>query len=206
MIAKNQKHQDEANFEFIPEFLNLAYSHIQKYPKSRQQSAVMPLLDLAQRQNDGWLSQSAIEYVAKLLEMAPVRVLEVATFYTMYNLKPVGKFHVQVCTNLPCWLRGATDVVKVCKKTLEINVNETTNDNLFTLSEVECLGACVNAPMMQINDDFYEDLTEQSANDVLCKLRQGQKVNSGSQIGRHTCEPSNGLTSLKHQAKKVSQG
>ncbi|MBV5324685.1 MAG: NAD(P)H-dependent oxidoreductase subunit E, partial [Rhodospirillaceae bacterium] len=128
--------------------------------------AVMPLLDLAQRQ-DGWVSRAAMEAIAGMLDMAPIRVEEVATFYTMYNRKPVGKFHVQVCTNLPCMLRGSDDVVAAAKTALGVDFGDMTADGLFTLSEVECLGACVNAPMMQINDDYYEDLDAESTKAVL---------------------------------------
>ena len=122
----------------------------------------MPLLDLAQRQHDGWLPRAAMDHVAELVGLPQMRIYEVATFYTMYNLAPIGENHLQVCTNLPCWLRGSDDVVKTCKNKLGINMGETTPDGKFTLNEMECLGACVNAPMMQINDDYYEDLDESS--------------------------------------------
>ncbi len=190
--------QEPTNFEFTGQFLKTAKSHIKKYPKNRQSSAVMPLLDLAQRQNGGWIPKPAINYVANLLGMPSIRVLEVATFYTMYNLEPMGQFHVQVCTNLPCWLRGSNDVLNSCKKCLGIEIGETTDDNLFTLSEVECLGACVNAPMMQINDDYFEDLTSETTENILFNLREGAVVKAGSQIGRNSCEPINGLTSLQY--------
>jgi len=184
------------SFAFTPEYMALAEKFIAKYPNGRQASAVMPLLDLAQRQNDGWLPRVAIDYVADMLGMPPIRVYEVATFYTMYNLKPVGKNHVQVCTNLPCWLRGSDDIVKSCKRVLGIGLGETTEDGMFTLTEVECLGACVNAPMMQINDDYYEDLDSTSAESLLTELKLGESPRTGSQIGRRSCEPIGGLTSL----------
>ena len=183
-------------FVFNDESLAEARREIAKYPEGRQASAVMPLLDIAQRQNGGWLSRAALEYIADMLDMPEMRVLEVATFYTMYNLKPVGRHHVQVCTNLPCWLRGSDEVVKACQRTLGIGFGETTEDGLFTLTEVECLGACVNAPMMQINDDYYEDLEPGTTQSILTELRNGEMPKAGSQSGRHTCEPAGGLTSL----------
>jgi NADH-quinone oxidoreductase E subunit len=128
--------------------------------------------------------------------MPPIRVYEVATFYTMYNLQPVGKNHVQICTNLPCWLRGSDAIVEACKRTLGVEFGGTTEDGEFTLSEMECLGACVNAPMMQINDDYYEDLDPVSAESILTELKLGESPKTGSQIGRNSCEPVTGLTSL----------
>jgi NADH-quinone oxidoreductase E subunit len=186
------------NFAFTPENAKAAKSVIAKYPTGWQESAVMPLLDLAQRQHDGWLSRAAMETVAGMLAMPPIRVYEVATFYTMYNLAPVGKHHVQVCTNLPCWLRGSENIFGACKKTLAIDMGMTTEDGLFTLSEAECLGACANAPMMQIGDDYYEDLDSDSTSAVLEKLKAGDTPKPGSQTGRHTSEPAGGLTSLKN--------
>ena len=183
-------------FEFSPESRDAADAFIAKYPKGRHESAVMPLLDLAQRQHDGWLPRAAMDYVAEYLAMPPIRVYEVATFYTMYNLEPVGRNHVQVCTNLPCWLRGSGAIVEACKRTLGLEFGGTTEDGLFTLSEMECLGACVNAPMMQINDDYYEDLDPTSAESILTGLRLGETPKTGSQIGRKSCEPSAGLTTL----------
>ena len=169
---------------------------IARYPEGRQASAVLPLLDLAQRQNGGWLSQSAMEHVSKLLKMAKIRVLEVASFYTMYRLDPVGEFVVQVCTTTPCALRGCQEVLNACKEELEIEVGGTTPDNKFTLFEVECLGACVNAPMMQVNDDYYEDLDPVSARAVLRALRNGESTKPGPQGARRGSEPASGLTSL----------
>ncbi len=186
------------NFAFTPENAKAAKSVIAKYPIDWQESAVMPLLDLAQRQHDGWLPRAAMETVAGMLAMPPIRVYEVATFYTMYNLAPVGKHHVQVCTNLPCWLRGSENIFGACKKTLAIDMGMTTEDGLFTLSEAECLGACANAPMMQIGDDYYEDLDSDSTSAVLEKLKAGDTPKPGSQTGRHTSEPAGGLTSLKN--------
>jgi len=183
-------------FDFSPENREKAKAIMAKYPEGWRESAVMPLLDLAQRQNGGWLTNAAMDHVAGMLAMPPIRVYEVGTFYTMYNLKPVGRHHVQVCTNLPCWLRGSEAIAGACRKTLGIGFGGTTEDGLFTLSEVECLGACVNAPMMQINDDYYEDLDSDSTEKVLVELQRGGKPRPGSQTGRHTCEPAGGLTTL----------
>ncbi len=183
-------------FAFTPENLEAAKAAMAKYPDGRQASAVMPLLNLAQRQNGNWLPRAAMDCVAEMLEMPPIRVYEVATFYTMYNLEPVGKHHVQVCTNLPCRLRGADKVVEACRKTLGVDFGETTGDGEFTLSEVECLGACVNAPMIQVNDDFYEDLDEASTQSVLSVLKSGGTPKPGPQNGRKGCEPAGGPTTL----------
>ena len=183
-------------FAFSDENRRTADRIIARYPEGRQASAVLPLLDLAQRQHDGWLPRVAMDHVAQVLDMAPIRVYEVATFYTMYNLKPVGTHHVQVCTNLSCWLRGSDKVVAACAETLGIGLGETTGDGQFTLSEVECLGACVNAPMIQINDDYYEDLDADSTARVLTDLKDGRQPKRGSQIGRTSSEPAGGLTSL----------
>ena len=142
----------------------------QRYPDDRRESAVMPLLHLAQREFGGWLSQEAMDYVAGLVGMSPMRVYEVATFYTMYNLKPVGKYHVQVCTNISCWLCASDGIVKALEEKLGIKVGETSEDARFTLYEVECLGACVNAPMMQINDDYYENLTPDRVSEIIDRL------------------------------------
>ncbi|MDA0997407.1 MAG: NADH-quinone oxidoreductase subunit NuoE [Proteobacteria bacterium] len=195
-------------FLFTAESEALAKAAIAKYPEGRQRSAVMPLLDIAQRQSGGWLPMPAIEYVALYLDMPAIRVLEVASFYTMYNLKPVGRHHVQVCTNLPCWLRGSDNIAHACKHELGVDFGETTADGQFTLSEVECLGACVNAPMMQIGDDYYEDLDKESTVNILKELRAGGQPMTGSHGGRYTCEPMGGLTSLNHQddlrAEKVA--
>ncbi|HIF58875.1 MAG TPA: NADH-quinone oxidoreductase subunit NuoE [Rhodospirillales bacterium] len=194
----NQNFDQLTAYKFTAKTMKIAKQHIAKYPKGRQASAVMPLLDLAQRENGGWLPRAAMDYISDLLKMPKIAVYEVATFYTMYNLKPVGKFHVQVCTNLPCLLRGSDKIVNVAKNFLKISIGETTEDNLFTLTEVECLGACVNAPMMQINDDYYEDLDSDSTSAVLEKLKAGDTPKPGSQTGRHTSEPAGGLTSLKN--------
>ncbi len=183
-------------FEFSSETAASAEMHVAKYPAGKQQSAVMPILDLAQRQNSGWLTQEIIEYIADYLGMAPMKVLEVATFYTMYNHKPVGKHHVQVCGTTPCWLRGSDDIMNACKKHLGIEKGETTADGLFTLSEVECAGACVNAPVVAIGDDYFEDLSPESMIELLNKLKNGEAVQAGPQIDRQTSAPIGKATSL----------
>lgn len=188
------------SFAFTPENLDEAKRIIAKYPPGRQASAVMPLLDLAQRQHGGWLPRAAIEYVADLLTMPSIRVWEVATFYTMYNLKPVGKHLVQVCTTTPCWLMGSDEVVAACRRKLGIGFGETTPDGLFTLLEVECLGACVNGPMIQINDDYYEDLDGPRTEALLDALARGETPRPGSQTGRSGSAPVTGPTTLRNVA------
>ena len=187
------------SFAFTKENIALADATIAKYPEGRERSAVMPLLDIAQRQSGGWLPMPAIEYVAEYLSMPAIRVLEVASFYTMYNLKPIGENFVQVCTNLPCWLNGSDNIMRACHKNLGIKTGETTADGKFTLIEAECLGACVNAPMVQINDDYYEDLDSASMGRIIDQLRAGEEPTPGSQVARHTCEPLGGMTALTHQ-------
>ncbi|MBV8169609.1 MAG: NADH-quinone oxidoreductase subunit NuoE [Alphaproteobacteria bacterium] len=184
------------HFEFNAEMRAAADKIIAKYPAGRQASAVIPLLDLAQRQHGGWLPRAAMDHVAAVLGMAPIRVYEVATFYTMFNLNPVGRYHVQVCTTTPCWLRDSDAVLNACKKKLGVEIGGTTADGKFTLSEVECLGACVNAPMVQINDDFYEDLDARSTEAILDALARGETPKRGPQSGRKTSEPVSGLTTL----------
>lgn len=166
---------------------------LEKYPKDRPQSAVMPLLDLAQAQNGGWLSQDAIEGIAGLLQMPVIRVQEVATFYTMYRLQPVGKTVIQVCTTTPCWLRGSDDVLNVCKTKLGIQPGETKND--ISVFEVQCLGACVNAPIVQINDAYIEDVNPEVFNKMLDDIIAGKPVKTGSMIGRVSSEPMKGFAS-----------
>lgn len=184
------------SFVFTAETMEKAQRIIARYPEGRQQSAVMPLLDLAQRQHDNWLPRVAMDYVADMLGMPRIRVYEVASFYSMYNRAPVGKHFVQVCTTTPCWLRGSDAVMSACKRKLGIEAGETTADGQFTLIEVECLGACVNAPMMQIGDDFYEDLTAENTEAVLDALAKGNRPQAGSQTGRTTSAPYTGLTTL----------
>jgi NADH-quinone oxidoreductase E subunit len=181
-----------AAFAFTAENLARARAHIAKYPEGRQASAVLPLLDLAQRQHDGWLPRAAMDHVAGLLDMAPIRVYEIASFYTMFNLRPVGRYLLQACTTTPCWLRGSDAVVAACERKLGIEVGGTTADGLFTLVEVECLGACVNAPILQINDDFYEDLDGPATERLLDAARRAALPPPGSVIGRRGSEPLGG--------------
>jgi len=182
---------------------------ISRYPTGKQQSAVMPLLDLVMRQvaeegqTGGWIPEVAMEEIAKILDMPKIKVFEVATFYSMYILEPIGKHHIQCCTTTPCWLRGSADIVKACEKHLGIHVGETSRDGKFTLSEVECLGACVNAPMVQINDTFYEDLTPARMREIIDALAAGQEVQPGSQNGRRYSMGLDGPTSLTDEAKKA---
>tara|TARA_B110000008_G_C16653621_1_gene437756 strand:+ start:80 stop:670 length:591 start_codon:yes stop_codon:yes gene_type:complete len=173
-------------FDWSDENFTIAKKIIEKYPNGRQHSAVIPILDLAQRQNNGWLNKKALEKVAETLSMSFIRVLEVATFYSMFNLEPVGKNFVQICRTTPCWLRGSDKLTNVAKNFLGCNLGETSKDNNFTIVEVECLGACANAPMVQINDDYYEDLDENNFKDLLNNLKNNKVVNKGSQIGRQT--------------------
>ena len=187
------------SFAFTPANLAAAQAVIAKYPAGRQQSAVMPLLDMAQCQ-EGWVTQPAIEAIGEMLEMAPMRVQEVATFYTMYNLKPSGRNHVQVCTNICCLLRGSDGIAESVRGVLGIEFGESTADGAFTLTEVECLGACVNAPMMQINDDYYEDLTPDSVKTVLEALKRGEQPKPGPQAGRQFSAPEGGPTTLTELA------
>jgi NADH-quinone oxidoreductase subunit E len=180
---------------------------IARYPAGRQRSAVIPLLDLAQRQvgaetnTQGWLPIPVMEFVGRELDLPYVQVLEVATFYTMFNLEPVGRFHVQVCGTTPCMLRGSDDVLSACYKR-GLRKSYTTEDGLFTLTEVECLGACANAPMVQINDDNYEDLSEESMGAILDALANGQAPMPGPQIDRQTSCPVTGPTTLKKMAER----
>jgi NADH-quinone oxidoreductase E subunit len=188
--------EQPASFEFTPENLRVAEAHIAKYPPGRQASAVLPLLDLAQRQSGGWLPRAAMDRVAQILAMPPIRVYEVASFYTMFNLRPVGRYLLQACTTTPCWLRGSDDVVAACERKLGIVIGGSTADGLFTLVEAECLGACVNAPILQVNDDFYEDIDGPATEALLDALRAGTPPPPGSMIGRQGSEPIGGRTTL----------
>lgn len=174
---------------------------LKRYPEKRKQSGVIPLLDIAQRQNDNWIPLKAIDAIAERLGMAPIRVLEVATFYTMFNLAPVGKWFLQACTTTPCWLRGSDKVMSCIKDKLGLEGHhQTTADGQFTLLEVECLGACVNAPILQVNDDFYEDMDYEKTKALLDSLAKGEQPKVGSMAGRNVSEPVDGavtLTSLK---------
>ena len=177
------------NFEWSSENFKIISDIIKKYPSNRIQSAVIPLLDLAQRQNDGWLSKNSLEKVAETLSMSYIRVLEVATFYSMFNLEPIGKNFVQICRTTPCWLRGSEKLSKAAMEVCKTNLGETSTDNKFTVVEVECLGACCNAPMVQINDDYYEDLDEENFRKILLNLKNNKSNKVGSQIGRKSSQP-----------------
>ena len=186
-----------ATFAFDAANLERARAIIARYPAGRQASAVLPLLDIAQRQSGNWLPRAAMDYVAGMLDMAPIRVYEVATFYSMFNLQPVGAWFFQVCTTTPCWLRGSDKVVEACQRKLGIGIGETTPDGKFTLKEVECLGACVNAPIIQVNDDFYEDLDGPSTEKLIDELAAGRVPARGSAIGRQKSAPEGGPQVLK---------
>ncbi len=190
-LAENQPE----SFEFTPENRAWLDAQIAKYPPGRQASAVIPALWQAQKQHDYWLPQKAMEKVAEILDMPRIRVLEIATFYTMFNLAPVGKYFIQLCGTTPCMLRGADEIIHVCQERIGPQ-RQVTADGLFSWLEVECLGACCNAPMVQINDDYYEDLDADNFNKLLDDLAAGRPVKIGSQKGRMTSEPEGGLTSL----------
>jgi NADH-quinone oxidoreductase E subunit len=184
------------SFKFTAENEKEIKRIIAKYPKGRQASAVMPLLDLAQRQHDNWIPMAAIEAIAVRLDMAEIRVLEVATFYTMFNLKPVGKYFLQACTTTPCWLRGSDEMMRCIKDRYGIASGQTSDCGRFSLLEVECLGACVNAPILQVNDDFYEDLDYQTTGALLDSLEADAPLPVGSVVGRSGSEASGGGTTL----------
>ena len=191
-IAKEQPE----NFEFTSESLAEAKKIIDKYPKGKQQSAVMSLLYIAQKQHDNWIPLSAMKYIGKLLEMPYIKVYEVATFYTMYNLSPVGKHFVQVCTTTPCMIRGAYKIVEACKEKISENENEFVKEKNCSWMEVECLGACINAPMMQINENYYEDLDKEKALKILDEVISGKTPKHGSFRGRLNSEPENNRKTL----------
>ncbi|MDA8537469.1 NADH-quinone oxidoreductase subunit NuoE [Candidatus Pelagibacter bacterium] len=194
-LRKPFKDQPE-NFEFNSTSLESAKRVIQKYPEDKQQSAVMALLYIAQKQNDNWIPLAAMKYIGKFLKMPYIKVYEVATFYTMYNLAPVGKNFVQVCTTTPCMIRGAYKLVEACKEKISEKENEISKDKSCSWMEVECLGACVNAPMMQINDDYYEDLDKEKTLEILDKILKGETPKPGSYRGRVNNEPENNRKTL----------
>ena len=199
MSVRRLAEKQPPSFAFTPENLEWAKARIAKYPPGRQHSAVIPLLWRAQEQSGGWLPQKAIELVADMLGMAKIRVLEVATFYTMFNLSPVGRFHVQFCGTTPCMLRGADALKKVLVELIG-HQDEVTADGIFSWTEVECLGACVNAPMVQINADYYEDLTTDSFARILNELSLGKTPKPGPQIDRLNSAPVGGQTTLLDKA------
>jgi len=194
-LRKPSKEQPE-RFEFNSKSLEAAKAILSKYPDDKQQSAVMALLYIAQKQNDNWIPLAAMKYIAKFLDMPYIKVYEVATFYTMYNLAPVGKYFVQVCTTTPCMIRGAYKLVEACKEKISKKENQLSDNNSCSWMEVECLGACVNAPMMQINDDYYEDLDKEKTLKILDQILNGEKPKPGSYRGRVNNEPENNRKTL----------
>ncbi len=190
-------------FFFTADNLKQAEDVIRRYPPGKQAAATMPLLDLAQRQA-GWLPRTAMDYVAKLLRVPLIRVYEVATFYTMYRLHPIGRYHVKICTNLSCWLCGSEKIVKTCRDVLGVNIGETTLDEQFTIEEIECAGACVNAPIVQIGDDYFEDLDSDSMQKILEALKRGEQPKAGSQSGRQCSCPAGGPTTLQSSGPESS--
>ena len=194
-LKKISKDQPE-KFEFNDKNIELAKKMINNYPEGKQQSAVMSLLYLAQRQNNNWIPLAAMKYIAKFLNMPYIKVYEVATFYSMYNLSPVGKFFYQVCTTTPCMLRGAYKLVDVCKRKISNKEHEISSDGNSSWMEVECLGACINAPMIQINDEYYEDLDEKKLENIIEQTMKGETPKPGSYRGRVNSEPENNRTTL----------
>ena len=189
-MSLKKVHDDQPkDFLFSDENLKKAQEILKRYPEKNKKSAVMPFLYLAQRQNENWIPLSAIKYIAKYLSMPYISVYEVAMFYTMYNLAPVGKHFIQVCTTTPCLIRGADKIVKLCKEKISQNENEISKKGNFSWMEVECLGACVSAPMIQINNDYYEDLDEKSTNDILDALINDKPLRPGSFRGRKNTAP-----------------
>jgi NADH-quinone oxidoreductase E subunit len=183
-------------FEFSKENFNEAQNEINKYPKEKKASAVIALLNIAQKQNNNWIPLSAIKYIAKLLEISYMRVYEVSTFYSMFNLTPVGKYFVQVCTTTPCMIRGSKKIVDVCKKKIAPNQNELSQNKLCSWVEVECLGSCVSSPMMQINQDYFEDLDSDSADKIIQTLLEDKFPEPGSSKNRRNTSPEKGKTTL----------
>ena len=189
MSLKKIHDQQPEFFEFTKENKDAAEKILKKYPENRKKSAVMPFLYLAQRQNKNWIPLTAMKYIAKYLEMPYIKVYEVATFYTMYNLAPVGKYFVQVCTTSPCLIRGADKLVKICKEKISKEENTLSENNLCSWLEVECLGACVNAPMMQINNEYYEDLDEKNTIQIIDSLLADKPIKSKSFRNRTNSAP-----------------
>ena len=194
-VKKIHKEQPET-FKFNDKSMEAANKIVSNYPDGKQQSAVMALLYIAQRQNDNWIPLQAMKYIAKFLDMPYIKVYEVATFYSMYNLSPVGKYFFQVCTTTPCMLRGAYELVKVCKKKISEKENVLSDDGKISWMEVECLGACVNAPMMQVNDDYYEDLNDKKLEEIIETIYQNKIPKPGSYSGRMNTEPVNNRKTL----------
>lgn len=172
------------SFVFTEENIEKAKKQIEKYPKGKERSAIKSILNIAQKQNEGWLSKDCIAYVAHFLNLPVIQVLEIVSFYNMFYQKQVGKNHVKICRTTPCWLRGADEIKSACQNYLGINIGDITSDKMFSLEEVECLGACVNAPVIQINNDYFEDLDEKSVCNILSKLADDEQIKAGSAIGR----------------------
>ena len=193
MSLKKVHDNQPKEFYFSEVNLKIAEEILKKYPEKNKKSAVMPLLYLAQKQNDNWIPLAAMKYIAKYLSMPYINVYEVATFYSMYNLKPVGKYFVQVCTTSPCLLRGASKIIDICKKKISKEENTISDNGKSSWVEVECLGACVNAPMMQINQDYFEDLDEKSVNKIFDAINQNKPLNPGSYKGRKSSAPENNI-------------
>ncbi len=189
MTLKKIHDQQPKEFTFSKENLEIADNILKKYPKKNKKSAVMPLLYLAQQQNDNWIPLAALKYIGKFLSMPYIKVYEIATFYTMYNLSPVGKYFIQVCTTSPCLLRGASDIVRSCQKKISKNPNEISKNGLCSWTEVECLGACVNAPMMQVNKDYYEDLDLENTDKILNSFLEDKPLKPKSFKNRTSSEP-----------------
>ena len=198
MSLKKISKDQPVNFEFSEKNLEISKKIIDKYPKGKQSSAVMALLYLAQRQNQNWIPLAAMKYIGKILSMPYIKVYEVATFYSMYNLKPVGKYFYQICTTTPCMLRGSDKLVEACKEKISENQNEISNDGNCSWVEVECLGACVNAPMAQINDDYFEDLNKQKLIEIIEQTKKNIKPRAGSYKGRLNSAPENNRTTLNN--------
>ena len=196
MSLKKISKDQPKDFQFTENSLKAANDILKNYPKGKQQSAVMALLYIAQKQNNNWIPLSAMKYVAKFLNMPYIKVYEVATFYSMYNLSPVGEYFVQVCTTTPCMIRGAYKLVEACKEKISESENTVSQSGKCSWVEVECLGACVNAPMMQINDDYYEDLDKEKTLKILDKILKGDKPKPGSYRGRINNEPENNRKTL----------
>ena len=194
-IKKISKDQPKS-FEFTSKNLEIANKIIKNYPEGKHQSSVMALLYIAQKQNDNWIPLVALKCIAKFLNIPYIKVYEVATFYTMYNLSPVGNYLIQVCTTTPCMIKGAYELVEVCKKKVSENENELSKDKSCSWMEVECLGACINAPMMQINDDYYEDLNKEKTEKIIDQILKGEKPKPGSYRGRTNSEPENNRKTL----------
>ena len=196
MSLKKISKEQPSEFKFDNKNLERAQNILKNYPEGKQQSAVMALLYLAQKQNNNWIPLVAMKYIAKFLSMPYIKVYEVATFYSMYNLSPVGKYFFQICTTTPCMIRGAYDLVNSCKEKISDKENQLSKDKTCSWMEVECLGACINAPMMQINDDYYEDLNKEKTEKIINQIQNGEKPKPGSYRGRKNSEPENNRKTL----------